>query len=320
MARLTDMPHLFKTVGGVTFAKRVASEVADDNLFTWAAALAYSWLFAVFPFMIFLLTLLPYLPQGAKDRARNEIHTLVYATAPGHEAADTLWNNIDNNLDNLLHQKKGKLFPRLVGLGLALWAASGGMAMTMAALDKCYEVDRGRPFYHQRPVAMGLTMAVAAMILLVLSLLPVGTFVKHWVETRGYVRRGHPALYVFDVVRWSLSLFLLAAVVALIYYKGPSIRHRFNWLTPGGLFTVVVWLVLGFAFRFYVEKWGKYSQTYGTVGGVVILLLFFYIDAVVLLIGAEIDSEVDFETLKVRRGTRDFTRAEDQTAGTPTSI
>src|SRR5207237_417478 len=81
------------------------------------------------------------------------------------------------------------------------------------------------------------------------------------------------------------------------------------WLTPGSLFAIVVWLGLGFVFRFYVERWGKYNQTYGTVGGVVILLLFFYIDAVVLLIGAEIDSEVDFEVLKIRRGTRDFTKA-----------
>ena len=112
----------------------------------------------------------------------------------------------------------------------------------------------------------------------------------------------------------------MVTVVAVIYYNGPSIRHRFVWLTPGGVFAIVVWLVLGFAFRFYVQKWGKYNETYGTVGGVVILLLFFYIDALVLLIGAEINSEVDFEVLKVRRGTRDFTKAEDLTAGAPTSI
>jgi len=254
-------------------------------------------------------------------RAREEVKRLVYTTAPGTEAADVIWTNIDHRVTDLL-QHQGTLLPRLLSLGLALWAASGGMNMTMAALDKCYEVEKGRRFYQQRPVAVGLTLVVALLMILVLTLLPVGTIVKHWIEKYHirYLHEGSPVLVVFDIVRWTLSLFFMVTVVAVIYYKGPSIRHHFVWLTPGGVFAIVVWLVLGFAFRFYVQKWGKYNETYGTVGGVVILLLFFYIDALVLLIGAEINSEVDFEVLKVRRGTRDFTKAEDLSAGAPTSI
>jgi membrane protein len=322
MPRLSDVPKVAKSVGVVAFAKRVWAQVTEDNLFTWAAALAYSWLFAVFPFLLFLLTLLPYLPAEWTSRAHDEVKRIVYTTAPGTDAADAIWNNIEGNLHNVLHRREGKLLPRLIGLGLALWAASGGMAMTMAALDKCYEVEQGRRFYVQRPVAIGLTLVVALLMVCVLTLLPIGTIVKHWIERYHirYLHEGSPVLVVFDIVRWALSLFFMVTVVAVIYYKGPSILHRFVWLTPGGVFAIVVWLVLGFSFRFYVQKWGKYNETYGTVGGVVILLLFFYIDALVLLIGAEINSEVDFEVLKVRRGTRDFRKAEDLSAGAPTSI
>lgn len=310
MARLSDVPRVLSTVGFVGFAKRVWGQVTDDDLFTWAAALAYSWLFAVFPFMIFLLTLLPYLPSQAKVKAKTEIQDMVYRTIPSTEAADTVWNNIDNNLSNLLHDETVRLIPRLIGLGLAIWAASGGMAMTMAALDKCYEIEKGRPLYIQRALAMALTIVVAILLILVVSLLPIGTLVKTWVEQK-YLPPGHPLLIIFDVVRWTLALIFMVAVVAIVYYKGPCIQHRFVLLSPGGAFSILVWITLGFVFRLYVVKYGHYNRTYGAVGGVAVLLLFFYIDALVLLIGAEIDSEVDFEVLKVRRGTRDFRLAQD---------
>src|SRR5438477_9988516 len=154
MAQLRDIPAVTRTMGLVPFAKKVWYEILDDNLFTWAAALAYSWLFAVFPFFLFLLTLLPYLPAEWTGRAREEVKRLVYTTAPGTEAADVIWTNIDHRVHDLL-QHQGTLLPRLLSLGLALWAASGGMAMTMAALDKCYEVEKGRRFYQQRPGAAG---------------------------------------------------------------------------------------------------------------------------------------------------------------------
>jgi membrane protein len=97
------------------------------------------------------------------------------------------------------------------------------------------------------------------------------------------------------------------ATVNLLYYFGPSIKQKYVFFTPGAVFVVIVWMLLAVAFRFYVDRYGKYNETYGTVGGVAILLILFYFDAVVLLIGAEINSEIDFEILKVPRGSKDFT-------------
>ena len=315
MARLTDIPRVFAAVGVLPFLKRIYTQFVEDNLLTWAAALAYSWLFAVFPFMVFLLSLVPYLPDKVKEKAKTEFAEIVYKTMP-KEAADTVWGNVAPRLEQQLERPKGWL--TFVGLGLALWAASGGMAMTMAALDKCYEVEKGRPFYKQRPLAVLLTVVVAALILAVVVLLPVGTAVRTWLIYNKIITETQLGWVVlFDIVRWMLALLFMVTALTLIYHVGPCVKHRFHWVTPGASFCLVVWVVLGLTFKLYVAKFGKYEQTYGTVGGVAVLLLFFYIDALVLLIGAEINSEIDFEVLRVKRGTRDFRPAEDVTETLP---
>jgi len=312
MARLSDLPKVISSVGAFGFAKRVWGQVIEDNLFTWASALAYSWLFAVFPFMIFILSLLPKLPQHLKVQAEKEIDQFVHQLP--EQAAETIWQNV-NSVLNPSGSRGGLL---IVGLGVAVWAASGGMATTMAALDKCYELDQGRPFYKQRPLALLLTLVVATLMMLVLVLLPVGTAVRTWAIKHEYVTGTNLALVVmFDLARWLLALLFMVSALTVVYHFGPSVKHKFHWLTPGALFCLVVWIVLGLAFRTYVARFGKYEQTYGTVGGVAILLLFFYVDALVLLIGAEINSELDFEVLKVKRGTRDFRPAETVTEEHP---
>lgn len=309
MAQLSEIIPVVRSYGVIGFCKRVWEEICDDNLFTWASALAYSWLFAIFPFLIFLMTLLPYLRQDIKETATNELHGFVYDVFP-KQAADTIWNNIDEAVTNLLHRKEGKLLPRLIGLTLALWAASGGMAMTMNALDTCYEVHKGRPFYVHRPIAVGMTVVVAALILLVVCLLPVGTLAKYWVQEHYPWTHGTFLVLAFDIIRWTLAIVFLISALSILYQKGTSIRRRWTWLTPGALFCVLVWIGMGLAFKLYVTKFAKISETYGTVGGVVVLLLFFYIDAVVLLVGAQINSEIDFKVLGVDRGSRNYVEAE----------
>ena len=303
MARLADLRTVISSVGLVGFAKRVWGQVVEDNLFTWASALAYSWLFAVFPFLIFLLSLLPYLPERVKEQAKSEIGNMVHQLPPA--AADTIWTNVDR----VLGPPKGLLL--ITGLAVAIWAASSGMATTMAALDKCYELDQGRPFYRQRPLAVLLTLVVATLILAVVVLLPVGSLFMTWLIRNHYINETNFIwVMLFDIVRYALALLFMVTSLMVIYHFGPSVRHKFHWVTPGAVFCVVVWLVLGLVFRIYVQRFGKYEQTYGTVGGVAVLLLFFYVDALVLLIGAEINSEIDFAVLKVKRGTRDFRPAE----------
>jgi membrane protein len=302
---LSDAPVVFRRVGVVAFARRVWREVEDDQLFTWGAALAYSWLFAVFPFLIFLLTLVPLLPQNVINEAYERIQVSLYEWLPANSAW-TIWENIRRVLDGP---------PRglwSVGLLVTIWAASGGVNMTMTALDRCYEVERGRRYFHRRAVAIAITVVVATMIVAVLLLIPVGNIVTHyvvdhWPERTTPIPKG--LLWAWNAARYVLAGVLMFTVVAIMYFYGISVKQRWRVFSPGAVFTIAVWILLAFAFRWYVNTFGKdsYNRTYGTVGGVAVLLLFFYLDALVLMIGAEINSEIDYEVLGVARGSRDFT-------------
>src|SRR5687768_4190709 len=136
MARLGDIPVVLRTVGAWGMIKRVWVQINEDNLVTWAAALAYSWLFAVFPFMVFLLSLLPYLPEQTKEATKTQIMQMVFEYVP-QDGAEAIWKNVD---DVLTHRRATW---SIVGFGLAIWGASRGINMTISALDKCYELDRG---------------------------------------------------------------------------------------------------------------------------------------------------------------------------------
>jgi len=350
MARLRDVPSVLRHCGPWTFFKRLHKEINEDNLFTWASALAYSWLFAIFPFMLFLLTLIPLLKQEWKEEAVRRINQALVQLP--EDAYRTVQGFIKPKLDQLLYDPPKGIWT--VGLLITIWAASGGMAATMAAMDKCYDVPETRPIWVHRPVAVGLTIIVATLILAVIVLIPIGTIVTNtlidWADQTqrmlhvSPMRSAAPAetadaeydeeeesdeapttasaatapstreattqaaratrvvaaqsefrlfLVVWQITRFALALLLMLTVVALIYHFGPNVKQKWRLLTPGSVFTVSVWILLGVAFRQYVDRFGKYGETYGAVGGAIILLFFFYLDALVLLIGAEINSEVD---------------------------
>jgi membrane protein len=304
MARMCDIPRAVRQAGLWTLIKRIVNETSDDHLVMWAAALAYSWLFAIFPFLIFLLSLIPLLPDAFKASVLDQINNGIHRTLPT-EAADVIWNNTSMILAEILTKPLKSLIS--VALLGALWGASSGLNTTISAIEKCYDIDRGRPFYRQRPLAILLTFVVAALILSLILILPVGTLAIHWIESNSYSLVSWPIVMFWKIVRIPLALILMFSILHVMYHHAPFIRQKRVYFTPGALFCVVVWTTLMFAFRYYVDHFAKFNQTYGTVGGVAILLLVFYLDALVLLIGAEINSEIDFEVLQLPRGTRDFT-------------
>jgi membrane protein len=184
--------------------------------------------------------------------------------------------------------------------------------MTMTALDRCYEIERGRTFFGRRLRAIAITLVAATLIIAVLLLIPIGNLVtgyvvEHWPQGWKEIPRG--ILWLWNGARYTLALVLMFGVVAMLYYFGISARQKWRVFSPGSIFTITVWIGLSFAFRWYVATFGKdsYNRTYGTVGAAIVLLLFFYLDALVLMIGAEINSEIDYEVTGLERGCRDFT-------------
>jgi membrane protein len=288
---MTELVPAIRAHGFIRFIMAISAEVSKDQLTAQAAAVAFAWLFAIFPFLLFLLTLFAYIPERTKINAHDEIADILHKVLATDAA-----NTILTNLDQVLNEPRSGLLS--IGLIVTLWIASGGMSMTMSALDTAYDAINPSPFYVQRPVAILLTIVVTFMILIVFALLPIGTAIENWLANTRHI----PAriLWLLTFARYGLAILLLLSVLSLLYTFGTRVRHRFVLITPGAVFTMLVWILLGESFRFYVDKFGRYQKTYGAVGGVAILLLFFYLDALVLLIGAEINNLVN-RTIKEKQ-------------------
>jgi membrane protein len=317
MARLQDVPVVLRTVGPVPFGKRIVREVLDDNLFTLAGGLAYSWLFAIFPFLVFLMNLFPLLYSKTEEAEETKAGMEVFLRAALPDpAADMLWNHMSTRIDAIIRDPSKSI--ATVSLLIALWAASKGIGVTMAAMEKCYELEKGRAFYTRRPVAFALTVTVSVLVLLLVLLLPAGAAFKNWAISQGE-HVGFWGMLAFDVVRGLLAIAVVLLILALFYHFGPGVRHRWRYITPGSVFVLTTWVLVGVLFRYYVNHFGKskYEETYGSVGGAAILLLLFYIDALVLLIGAQINSEIDFDVLQIPRGSRNFLAAERRAGAAP---
>lgn len=310
MAKLSDVPKVVKTIGVKGILTRVWAKTKVDSLFTWSSALAYSWIFAVFPFLVALLTLVPYLPFQTREKAMVETSDAVYQTL-GYDTGQTIVENINQ----VVNQTQGGLLS--IGLILAIWSASGGMSMTMDALDRCYEVKSERSFIRQRGLAILLTLASTAGILIVLFLLPVGGTLTAYFKDNAIL--GPAAVIIIDILRYVIAIGLLFGIVSMLYYFAPNIKQKWQSVTPGAALAVFVWLGLGLVFGIYVSKFGNFNKAYGTLGAAIILLLFFYLSATVLLVGAEINSVIDFVVLGVEPGTRDFTQPTKPSDGIQTA-
>jgi membrane protein len=300
MAAIKDVPQVVRKLGFKSFAKKVWQGVSEDGVFNWASAMAYAWVFAIFPMVLAVLTLVPYLPWQTKEKAQKTIGEAVY-TSMGGEAADTIMASVED----IMHNSKGGLLS--LGLVLAIYSASGGMAMTMSALDKAYKVKSERSFIKQKLVAIGLTVAAMILILAVLFLLPIGGAIADYLKNYGFV--SDVAKVVIDILRYVLALAMLFGIVSLTYYFGPHIKQKWQAVTPGAIVTVVIWLAMGIGFGIYVQNFGNFNKTYGALGAAIILLLFSYLSSAILLVGAEVNSVIDFVALGVEPGCRDFSQA-----------
>ena len=294
---------MLRKVGPWTFFKRLVREVDDDGVFTIAAAVAFYWLFAFFPLLIFMLSLLPLLPEGLRAGTQEQITAKVKEWAGPGSAGDTVNRQIEGLLDP--HRPRAGLVS--IGMLLTLWAASNGIKATMSALDTCYDIEKGRGFLAQRGVAVVMTIGFVIAILGVLLLIPISGLALALLERNLPAEQLHqwlstPMRVTLDIARYTIGLLLVMLLISSIYQFGVSVRRRWTLITPGAVFAVLIVLGTGWGFSFYIEKMGQksYDQTYGAVGGIIILLLLFYFYAVAFLVGAEINSEIDFEIVGLR--------------------
>jgi membrane protein len=274
----TDLP---RTAWSGVF-KRTLREFKADNLTDLAAALTYYGVLAIFPMLIVIVSVLGLIgPSVTQPLVAN-----LGGVAPG--PAKTIFTNAIQNVQS--HQgTAGVLF--VVGLLVALWSASGYIAAFMRASNIIWDVEEGRPIYKTLAVRIGVTaVTVTLLTLMALAVVFTGPLA---LKLGGVIGVGSTAVLIWDIAKWPVMLLIMAVILAILYYTGPNVRQPgVRWVTPGGIFAVVAWLIVSAAFALYVANFASYNKTYGALGSVVVFLIWMWLTNTVILLGAELNAEM----------------------------
>jgi membrane protein len=256
-------------------------EVREDDSLGWAAQLAYYLLFAVFPFFLFLTALLGFLPI---PHLMERIIAGLAMVVPGE--AVTL---LQDNIRQLVTEQKGGLLS--FGILAALWSSSSAMVAITAALNQAYDVEEGRPWWKVRGIALLLTMGLSLFLLLAVVLLIFGPQLGRGLAS--LVGLGSVFEILWNILRWPVSAGLLMVALALVYYFAPDVEQAWKWITPGAAFAVLATLLASLGFSLYVSHFGSYNTTYGSLGAVIVFLTWLYLTGLCLLVGGEINAEIE---------------------------
>jgi membrane protein len=262
--------------------KRTIKEFQADNLTDWAAALTYYGILALFPALLVLISIVG---LAGQNTAQSLIDNLA-STAPG--SAKTIITNAIHNLQSS-KGSAGVLF--VVGLLGALWSASGYVGAFSRASNAIYEVGEGRPFWKLRPQQVLITLVM--VVLLAASAIAVVVTGGLADQVGKLVGVGSTAVTVWDIAKWPVLVVLVSIMIAVLYWAAPNVRQPgIRWISPGSILAVAIWIVASAAFAFYVANFGSYNKTYGSLGGVIIFLVWLWISNLAILLGAEFDAEL----------------------------
>lgn len=285
-------------LGLMELGRRLWRESLQDELLGRAAQLAYYALLALFPALIVLTALMGLL---SVERFMPELMSYLRDVLP----ADALLM-----VERFLTQVAEGSGANLLSLGAlgALWASSSGVTAIMDALNVVFGVKEDRrPFWRVRLIAILLTIGLAGFVILSLGLVLYGSTIGQWVaELMGF---GVAFTWMWNVLQWPIIIGLMLIVVTAIYHICPDRRvRRWRWLTPGSVFAVGMWLIVSLGFKAYVDNFGNYNKVYGSIAGVIVLMLWLYWSGMVLLFGGEINAEIEKAEAESKEASSDVQR------------
>ena len=278
-----DSPTELGKRSWIAVLKRTWREFREDNLIDWAAALTYYGILSIFPGLLVLVSLLGLVGASATQPLIDNLGQV----APGQakDIATTAIEGLQNN------RSTGGVMA-MVGLGVALWSASNYVGAFIRASNAIYEIGEGRPFWKIRPLQIGVTVVMVLMLALcALAVVVTGPLAE---TIGGVVGLGSTAVGVWNIAKWPVIAIVFMAMLAFLFYVAPNVRHpRFRWISPGAVLAVVIWLLASGAFALYVANFGSYDKTYGSLGGVIVFLTWLWISNIAVLLGAELNAEVE---------------------------
>jgi membrane protein len=281
--RAPDGPADLGTRSWLGVLRRTITEFKEDNLTDWAAALTYYGVLAIFPAILALVSVLGVIGSSATQPLLDNLGSV----APG--PAKTI---VASAITNLQKSQGAAGVLVIVGIALALWSASGYVAAFMRASNAIYEVGEGRPIWKTAPTRFLTTLVLVLMLAAVaIAVAVTGPLATQAGKLLGV---GSAAVTAWDIAKWPVVLVVVMTMFAIIYWAAPNVKHpKFSWISPGGIVGVVVWLLASAAFALYVAKFAHYNKTYGSLGGVIVFLMWLWISNIAILLGAEFNAELE---------------------------
>lgn len=260
---------------------RTVAEIGDDNCFGLAAQLSFYFLMALFPALLFLVALIGYVPV---ETAFSEPLAALRTIAPRE-----LVELIRGQLAQIAEGSQASLLT--LGVVGAIWSSSAAMVAIIDALNRAFNVTEWRPWWKRRLVAIALTVALAVFIVVSLVLVLIGPAFAFRVAD--WLRFGPVVAVLWALLRWPVMIGCAVLGVDLVYHFAPNRRTRWVWVTPGSVLATGLWLASSFAFKLYVTNFSNYTATYGTIGGAIVTMLWFYVSSIAVLIGAELNGVIE---------------------------
>ncbi|HSL35792.1 MAG TPA: YihY/virulence factor BrkB family protein [Arthrobacter sp.] len=283
-ARKPDSPTEVTKPSWQYIAKKTFREFTKDQCPDLAAALTYYSVLSIFPALLALVSLLGIF--GQPEKTTGALLEIVQGFAPA-ETVEAVREPVEQ-----LSSSSAAGLTLVIGILTALWSASGYVGAFGRAMNRIYEVDEGRPFIKLRGTMLAVTIATVLIVVLLAAMLvlsgPVAESVGNALGLGGVV------LTIWNIAKWPLIVLLVVAAIAILYYATPNVKQpKFRWMSLGSLIALVIFLLASLAFGFYVANFSSYNETYGTIGGVIISLLWLWILNMSLLFGAEFDAEME---------------------------
>ncbi|MFC4529206.1 YihY/virulence factor BrkB family protein [Sphaerisporangium dianthi] len=262
--------------------KRTVREFQEDKVTDWAAALTYYAVLSMFPALLAAVSLLGLFGRAAIQPLIDNLGAI--APGPAREILGSV-------LQALQGSPRAAGITTAIGIGVALWSASGYVGAFMRAANVMYEMPEGRPIWKTLPLRVGIT---AVLVVLTAAGAVAVVFTGGLADQAGKVLGiGDTALTVWSVAKWPVLVVAVAVVLALLYWAAPNVEHPgFRWVTPGSMLAVLLWIVASFAFGFYVANFSSYSKTYAALAGVIVFLVWLWITNIAVLLGVEFDAEL----------------------------
>ena len=290
--RAPDSPTDLGKEGFIAVLKRTLKEFSDDKLTHWAAALTYYGVLSLFPALLALVSILGIVGPSATQPLIDNISTL--APGPARDIVTSTVENIQNA------NAGASTFAFILGLALAIWSASGYIGAFMDASNSIWDAPEGRPIYKKLPIRLGVTVVMLVLVTaLAIAVVATGPIAQQLGDIFGL---GAAAVTVWSVAKWPVMVVVVALMLAFLYWAAPNVQHpKFQWVSPGGLIAVVLWIVASALFALYIANFPP-NPAYGAIGGVIAFLTWLWITNIAILLGAEFNAELE-RGRQIRGGT-----------------